>query len=867
MPDAIRCPETAWAKSRNGIPGLSLADHSVDVAATTEAILWVPTIGRRLATLAGRSLADADIARLSFFAGLHDVGKVVHSFQRRLQGGPRASHTAPAWALLGSALPSGSPIRLRLVKKLRRSRWRSWFLDSSAERALWDVVLAHHGSLPAEPPPVNERDWMPNQSGYAPLDSVAEVVATLEDMFEDAFREVSEPLPQEPRFLHAFAGLVVLADWLGSDERVFRFGTDGGPTGPDRVAFARRSAKELIRRRWLDPEVGRKAAIGHSLEFGSLFPAHRTGGPRPAQEAFLADPLPSPGQIVALEAETGSGKTEAALIHYLRLFREGEVDGMYFALPTRAAAVQIHSRITKAMKRWLGDAAPPVGLAVPGYLRVDDEEGGLLPESRKVLWDDERSDDRGWAVENAKRYLSGAVMVGTIDQALLGGLRVRHAQFRSGPMLRLLLVVDEVHASDAYMTALLRNLLDQHAAAGGHALLMSATLGASARTRLLEPSRRIERRQIPSATEAAGLTYPSVHRSGEPLRPLASDGRTKRVRVELHDPDSDLRGLWLRLKEAADAGAAVLFIRNRVDDAQRTVQRLEEEGVRLFRCEGVAAPHHGRFAPEDRKLLDVALEKAFADPRQGVVAVTTQTAEQSLDICADWLVTDLAPGDVLLQRIGRLHRHPMQRPRGYREPVVTVLVPAEGRMAGLLRSDGAPRREPSPLGIGRIYENIVGVLATRHWLAEHGEIHVPRDNRELVETVTHDSGLEAFAESRGGAWSAHLAGVLAGRSAEGTAATTVKINWKDSLAENQRIRDLEALTRLGLKDRRLLLPKLLPGPFGKPVRILSVPGWMTERIAPDTEPTEVKAKDGAIRFRLGSLAFLYDRLGLQRVEN
>ena len=90
-----------------------------------------------------------------------------------------------------------------------------------------------------------------------------------------------------------------------------------------------------------------------------------------------------------------------------------------------------------------------------------------------------------WAVERPKRYLSGAAMVGTVDQLLLGGLQVRHGHLRSGPMLRLLLVIDEVHASDAYMTEILRNVLDQHAAAGGPALLMSATLGALARLRFL----------------------------------------------------------------------------------------------------------------------------------------------------------------------------------------------------------------------------------------------------------------------------------------------------------------------------------------------------------------------------------------------
>ena len=77
------------------------------------------------------------------------------------------------------------------------------------------------------------------------------------------------------------------------------------------------------------------------------------------------------------------------------------------------------------------------------------------------------------------------IAVGTIDQALLGSVRVKHAQMRSACLSRSLLVVDEVHASDAYMTGLLKNLLKQHLRSGGEALLLSATLGGEARTGLM----------------------------------------------------------------------------------------------------------------------------------------------------------------------------------------------------------------------------------------------------------------------------------------------------------------------------------------------------------------------------------------------
>ena len=864
----------AWAKSRHddAYIRLSLVDHCIDVAAVSEALLQhLPIVRVRLGALAKRPLSEVDIARLCVFVGLHDAGKVNHGFQARLAGKkPDAGHIGPLWAILGRRHigKADRTICREVCKALLASKRQSWCADWDAEREFWGVILAHHGSLTSidaiRPQP---RLWR-FRDNYDPVAALKVLAAIVAGMFPDAFSDdVHAPLPDQARFQHAFAGIVTLADWLGSDETVFRFPSEGAPSGVERVQWSREQATELMGRRWFNPTRARDAATRLTTDFATLFP--KLPVPRPAQTALLEAPLPQRGQVTLLEAETGSGKTEAALIHFLRLFQEGEVDGLYFALPTRAAAVQIHQRITEMISGWLGASAPPVGLAVPGYLRVDDaEEGKRLPDTHGVLWPDEVIRDRAWAMENTKRYLSGSVMVGTIDQLLMGGLRVRHAPFRSGPMLRLLLCIDEVHASDAYMMALLRNVLDQHTTAGGHTLLMSATLGSLARLRLL--GGRVEAHQAPEAPTAAALSYPSLQRSSGELQKLPQadqESRKKHVTVELIDPEAGRDPLLNHLRAAADSGAAVLFIRNRVADARKTVQSLEGIATRLLTCRGVVAPHHGRFAPEDRRLLDDALEQAFSKggSRDGVVAVTTQTAEQSLDIDADWLVTDIAPGDVLLQRIGRLHRHARARPRGFEAPLVTVLAPTAEQLARTLNSRGVVKRGRTLLGLGRVYENIVGVLATREWLAKCGEVRIPADNRELVEAATHPSALAEFAERLGGVWPAHLRDVEGKTAALAGAAMTVAINWDDPLTENQPIPDSRAETRLGLKDRRVELPEPTCGPFGTPVRMLNIPGWMAQEIPEDAAVADVTIRNGEITFCLGSKTFRYDRLGLSAV--
>lgn len=849
---------------------LSLIGHSADVAAVLTALLEQPVIARRLARLLGEDeLTADDRTRLAALAALHDLGKINHGFQNQPFDlpGPKAGHITPLVSLLDNHTEGTSA---RAVMKALREAGRlerlAHLIEKGKNRWPFAAIMAHHGSLPRAQPA--HADLWRAAGGYDPIRACRDLAEAIGAWFPAAFAPV--PVAWSSPFGHAFAGLLTLADWLGSDDTVFLLPQDDAPDGPDRFAWALPRARDLLHRRGIAPHIARAAASALTLTSEALTGFEQASA---AQAAMLSlPPPPQNGRTCLIEDETGSGKTEAALIHFLRLFATGEVDGMYFALPTRAAARQIHARIKGALNRLLGEeAARYVTLAVPGYI-ARQAEGASLPEPA-AQWPDTLDDARRdalWASERPKRYLAGWVAIGTIDQVLMGGLRVRHAQLRSGAMLRLLLVVDEVHASDVYMTTILRNVLDQHRRAGGHALLMSATLGSAARAKFLKPAGRAD---VPAILAAIDTQYPAVWTDKTPLFPLneprAKDRGEKSVNVTISDFWDDPANIIARATHAARQGAQVLVIRNTVRDVIATQAALEAVapefslGIATPAFGLVRCPHHARYAPEDRARLDAALESVLGKDAlrlRGSVTVTSQTAEQSLDIDADLLITDLCPADVLLQRIGRLHRHrDRPRPAGFEQPVVMVLAPSEDELAACI-SGGGEVRNP-PLALGLVYPDLLGTVATRRVLEEQPSFAIPRDNRRLVETATHPDSLCDLAATLGEPWVQRWASQEGTKGAHVRAASDACLKWTEQIAP---LPDLERIVaRLSLDDRIVELPVGTTGPFSEAISVLSVPGRWLRWVTSDAVTTVTATGPSSLLVGLGERVFVYDRFGLR----
>ena len=847
-----------------------LEHHCADVAACFEALLREPVLRARFARAADATALDCTTAaRLTYLCFLHDFGKLNAGFQFKVPrpGGAVSRRPKPA-GHVGEALLCAEQEELFELLGLHRivDNWGAGVVP------LLYAALAHHGR-PAQRPSRTGGGppelWRPF-AGYEPRTTAKLLYERGRSWFPRAF-EPGTPLANAPAMAHLFAGVVALADQLGSDEDAFQFEPDPDPLYIERarrVAAETVAAKGFARAAWSKdaPVADVRTLFGHA-------------DPRPLQQAAASAPLDSP--LLVLESETGSGKTEAAVLRFAALWRAGLVDGLYFAVPTRAAAKQLHERVRRALDRLFpATANAPTVLAVPGYL-VAGEARGERAERFEVYWEDKPDEAQRlarWSAESARKFLSAPAAVGTIDQALLAGLRVKWAHFRAAALSRSLLVVDEVHASDGYMTELLHGVLHGHLALGGHALLMSATLGSAASSRLVCKSRR---HATPSPRAAEAAPYPALtlaDGAGESrATAVATSGAPKSVAMTTAATLGDPRAIARSAIRAAQNGARVLVIRNTVKSAQAVFAALVAQGgsdLALTVADGPAL-HHSRFAAEDRALLDAAVEHALGEKDRspgGIVVIGTQTLEQSLDIDADYLITDICPVDVLLQRLGRLHRHAgTGRPPAFDEARCLVLAPDSGLEAGL---DGSLLQHG--LGVsdgGGIYTNLVGIEATRRLVEDHPTWTVPTMNRMLVERGTHGQVLRELAETLGEGWSSHLTDVLGRTSAETVAASNHALTREEPFDESLVFPDLDrkVRTRLGEDGPRIELRSAVYGPFGSVVRTFNLPHHLFRPGVPGREEIEAAKAEptepGTLFLTVGDHRLSYDRTGIRVQES
>lgn len=716
---------TLWAKTdKNGAAGWHpLILHMLDVAASADAILArEPESTRtRIAAILGM---DWDDARpwLLLVVACHDLGKACPGFQCKWEAAiallsltelllPRSPNTDINHAFVSQiALPE-------LLKE------RGWPIELAELAA--DAVGAHHGER-AKPTILN--DLMGDRRAIG-SDDWAQARRRLVEALQKVLKPSKIPNKETlsgPDFM-LLSGLTSFADWIGSNEDWFPFGTQ-----EDCADLQGWFNKRRIRSDQALDAIGwepRTPLSKGPRSFKQVF----NFTPRPLQQA-IADALSDVKgpAILLIEAPMGEGKTEAAFFAHLELQRRFGHRGLYVALPTKATG----NAMFKRTLRFLRDQ--DIGRKLDLQLL---HGATLLNETFQDLrfsgiYDSTTGGEirAGEWFTHKKRALLSEYGVGTIDQALLPILPVRHNFVRLWGLANRVVVFDEIHAYDTYTGTLLSHLLRWLLALGSSVVLLSATLAPSFRRKLASlvdaglPEKEEEYPRL--SIFCQGTEVFQKHFQADPARRLTL--QLKGIKPDLSSIHSKLEG------HLADGGMGLALV-NTVQRAQDLYclfaegEPIEYEGQRVGKrlSDGTEVfLFHARFPGERRQKREEHAEKTFGsgktERRSGrKILIATQVAEQSLDLDFDLIVTDLAPIDLVLQRAGRLWRHARDF-RAVSDPVLLV--------AGLAGDE--PPSFGKPLWWGAVYRE--DVLLRTWYLLREGQrqcMTLPDEIDSLVQAV------------------------------------------------------------------------------------------------------------------------------------
>lgn len=694
-----------WAKTGDEDGWLSLPQHLMDSACVAAAVwdVWVAdSVKGALCRLTG--LAESDVRSLYvWMAGSHDVGKATLTFARQIET------TAAGEAFVSRIADAGLPTTMGVVERGMekfphalgsRIIIRDWLkrqgVPPRVAISLATVADAHHG-LPSE---VGLR-----RAAQDALSEYPEPWLRVHEELLDLAAELSGVTAVLPRIqgrfnaasLQLLTGLVIMADWIASSAEAFPMTM--WETQSQRVDRGMRFIS--LTAPWSARELDAKD-IDTYLQASFEWPSHYRA--RPIQRAVVEvlESVAGPS-LVVIEAPTGEGKTEAALAAAQKIAGDSSAQGVVFAAPTMATADGLFDRVTT----WARRNTPGAEIS---SMFLAHSKSRLSEPFRKLKFTsigDEGPASSGQVVAN--QWLSGRkkgilsnFVVATVDQVLQMALQARHSMLRHLGLAGKVVVIDEVHAYDSYMSEYLATALKWLARYGASVILMSATLPLKQKSQLVAAYGGELSDDPILANSTAYPLITAVSGAGVLEWEVESRPTDLHARVELID--DGIEELVEQLRQRTVQGGCVLVVCNTVRRAQQVYEVLSEEFPEETELHHAAFMANERVAKESRLRAKLGPDSSRGHGRpERRFIVATQVAEQSLDIDADLLVSDIAPMDLLIQRTGRIHRHPRpdsDRPENLRKPQVLI--------RGIITRDPVPEFES---GTAFIYDQKI-LLAT-----------------------------------------------------------------------------------------------------------------------------------------------------------
>lgn len=706
-----------WAKTARDDSAFwhPLILHLMDVAASADAILTrePESTRERMAEILGLSW-EAARPWLLLVIACHDLGKACPGFQCKWVNmtdlpSPRSPNTD-----INHAFAS----QIALAELLQEREWSEELADLAA-----DAVGSHHGERASSIVLANLAGDRRALGGVEWQEARRDLVALLLSVFEPAEIPRNHKMTG-PQFM-LLAGLTSFADWIGSNEEWFPFGHTDDCQNPAAWFQKRRVCAEHA----LDV-IGwapRTPLSPESKGFEQVFDF----SPRPLQQA-VADALVDLQEptILLVEAPMGEGKTEAAFFAHLELQRRFGHRGLYVALPTKATGNAMFKRTLKFLHSQGAERKLDLQLLHGATLLNDTFQNLQLTG----IHDPETGGEirAGEWFTSKKRALLSEYGVGTVDQALLPILPVRHNFVRLWGLANRVVVFDEIHAYDAYTGTLLEHLLRWLLALGSSVVLLSATLPPTIRRKLAE----VVNADLPEQEEA----YPrlSVFSPGAVKQVHFSADPSRRLNLRLQAVSPGLSAIRAALEDVLAQGGMGLALVNTVQRAQDLYrlfpngEPVEHEGQRIGKrlADGTEVHlFHARFPADQRQKREDHALAAFGEHGERTgrkILIATQVAEQSLDLDFDVIATDLAPIDLVLQRAGRLWRHKRDKAErgGIPEPILLV--------AGLAGDE--PPSFGKPLWWGAVYREDL-LLRTWCLLRERQSLTLPDEIDTMVQAV------------------------------------------------------------------------------------------------------------------------------------
>lgn len=602
-------------------------------------------------------------------AAAHDLGKVSPHFQEKIYsaagellgiGNTELDNTLGGHAAVSQACLLGSAIKF-----------------------IPQILGRHHGASPNSVGCPDDNiyggpEWQQNRMS---------LLANLKNVFG-----CSWPIVKDENHANALSGLTCVADWIGSGSIFDGILPDGQPNNTP--------WKNLI-----SEAVDRAGFVGFKLRPNLSFEDIFSFQPHEAQTKLI-QAVDRRG-VYILEAPMGMGKTEAALYAAYKALSQGTATGIYFALPTQLTSDKIYDRMNSFLAEVLVDDCKFRSLLLHSSAWLRDTELG-----------EEGMPGRGW-FNSSKRGLLAPFAVGTIDQALMGVMNIKHGFVRTFGLAGKVVILDEVHSYDSYTGTIMDKLVQTLQELQCTVIILSATLTAERRADLLGQKSRETSYPLVSALPTGSTAF---------YLPVNQTEFTT-VSIAIKNDDKEA------LEEAiirAERGEQVLWIENMVTASQ---DRFKIIAARVQACSAKieCGLLHSRFLRTDRKCNEDKWVNAFGKgghterKKCGRILVGTQVLEQSLDIDADFLITRICPTDMLFQRIGRLWRHreaDILRPEKAKREVWILAPPLEDS-----------RKTSNVWGkIGKVYLPYVLYRSLAIW-QQRQKIALPNDIRPMLEAT------------------------------------------------------------------------------------------------------------------------------------